>query len=142
MQPSKNQAQAVGEALQSKDLAGKHLGLRLLEIRPGYAQVSITIRPDMVNGHGICHGGVTYTLADTAFAYASNARNEKSVALHCSINYTNPVYVDDQLIATGSEQTLKGRHGIYDVTVTNQNEQIVALFRGQAYRTQENAILF
>ncbi len=134
------QARAVGLFMETHDVAGQHLGLTLQEIRPGYARVSMTVRADMANGHGICHGGVTYTLADTAFAYASNARNEKSVALSCSITYSEAVHIGDELTAIAVERTLKGHNGLYDVTLTNQNEKIMALFRGHAYRTRESVI--
>ncbi len=134
------QAEAVGRHMEAHDLAGRHLGLTLATIRPGCAEVVMTVRPDMVNGHGICHGGVTYTLADTAFAYACNARNEKSLALQCAIHYSAPAHVGDTLQATAQEIQASGKTGVYDVAIRNQHGQTVALFRGTAYNTRSPVI--
>jgi acyl-CoA thioesterase len=133
-------AQEVGARMEAGDLAGKHLGLRLDEIGPGYARVAMSVRADMVNGHGIAHGGITYTLADTAFAYACNSRNEKSMAHQCSVTYTAPVRIGDELSAEALEIHLQGRTGVYDVRITNQTGETVLLFRGQSFRTREPVV--
>jgi acyl-CoA thioesterase len=94
----------------------------------------------MVNGFGICHGGVTFSLADTAFAYACNSRNNKTIALACTINFLAAVKPGDRLIATAQEKSLGGRIGVYDITVVNQDNVLVAEFRGTSYATSDSVI--
>lgn len=120
----------VGRAIYQADLAAQHLGIELLDIRPGYARMTMAVRPEMANGHGIGHGGMTFTLADTAMAYASNSRNGRAVAQSVSVNYLAPTRPGDLLTATAEEVNRTRRTGVYDVTVTNQDGQRVAVFRG------------
>lgn len=127
-------AERVGAAFSERDSASRLLGIGLDEIRPGYARLSMTVRGDMLNGVGICHGGITYTLADTAFAYACNAANEVTVAAGCSITFPAPAKLGDVLTAECREVHKRGRSGVYDVTVTNQDGTVVGLFRGQSAR--------
>jgi acyl-CoA thioesterase len=128
------------ERMMESDAAAKALGIELLEIKTGYARMRMVVRADMVNGFGMCHGGITFSLADTAFAYACNAGNRKTVALACTINFLAPVRVGDELIATAQEKSRGSRTGLYDVTVTDQSEKIVAEFRGTSYSTGESVI--
>jgi acyl-CoA thioesterase len=127
-------AERVAEAMFSRDSASKSLGIQVKEVRPGYARLTLLVRPDMLNGHAICHGGIVFTLADTAFAFACNSRNQSTVASGCSIDFLAPAKAGDELSAEASERALLGRTGVYDVTVTNQENQTIALFRGRSYR--------
>jgi acyl-CoA thioesterase len=125
-------AARVAEAMYAKDHAARHLGIKVKEVGPGYAVLTMKVEPYMVNGHDICHGGMTFALADTAFAYACNARNEATVAAGCLIDYLAPAHQGDVLTATAQETAKGGRQGIYDITVTNQEGVTVATFRGRA----------
>ncbi len=140
--PSEEQslAEAVGRALLAADLAARSAGIALDAIGPGFARISMTVRPDMVNGHGICHGGHIFTLADTAFAYACNARNRRTVAQSCSIEFLAPVRAGERLEAACREQASAGRSAVYDATVSDRTGQTVALFRGLC-RTVGGAIV-
>jgi acyl-CoA thioesterase len=127
-------AQACASAMFSRDRAAQSLGITIDEIREGYARLRMPIRDDMVNGHAIAHGGMIFTLADTAFAYACNSRNVPYVALHVSISFTAPGKLGSTLIAEGQEITLAGRTGLYDIQVHDASGARVALFRGTCYR--------
>ena len=124
-------AERVAAAIGEQATAPRVLGIALDEIRPGYARMSMTITGDMLNGVGIGHGGITYTLADTAFAYACNSYNRPAVALSCTVTYPAAARLGDRLVAECREIHRKGRNGTYDCTVTNQSGDVVALFRGQ-----------
>jgi len=115
-----------------EDRCSAWLGMKLEEVRPGYARVSMTVTGNMVNGHDLCHGGMIFTLADTAFAYACNSHNQRAVAAGCSIEFLAPAHLDDVLTAEGVEVAHVGRSGVYDMTVKNQNGHLVAVFRGKA----------
>lgn len=125
-------AQRVREAMFESDHAARALGMQVTSIAPGRACVTMTVRKDMANGHGICHGGLMFTLADSTFAFACNSRNAPTVAAGCSIEFLKPVQGGDTLTAEGQEQTLSGRHGIYDIRVTNRAGEVVAMFRGKS----------
>ena len=114
------------------DNASKWLGMRIEEVRPGYARLSMTVTPNMVNGHDLCHGGLIFTLADSTFAFACNSHNQRAVAAGASIEFLAPAFLGDVLTAEGVEQALKGRTGVYDMKVTNQKNELVALFRGKS----------
>lgn len=129
---TKRIAEAVARAMYTRDHAARTLGMIIDEVGPGFARLSMTVRDDMVNGHDICHGGITFALADTAFAYACNARNDVAVAASCNITYTAPAKRGDRLVAECVERFHRGRTGVYDVTVTDQDGQVVALFRGNS----------
>ncbi|WP_029009023.1 hydroxyphenylacetyl-CoA thioesterase PaaI [Azospirillum halopraeferens] len=125
-------AEAVGRGMYARDRCAQAHGIALLEIAPGYARMAMTVREDMVNGHDTCHGGMTFTLADTAFAYACNAANETTVAAGCSIVFPNPGRLGDVLTAECREVHRQGRNGVYDCTVTTGDGVVVGLFRGQS----------
>lgn len=127
-------ARACAQAMLARDHASQSLGIALEDARPGWARASLTITQAMVNGHAIAHGGVTFTLADSAFAFACNSRNEPNVALQASISYIGAVRLGDRLVAEAQEQSSKGRTGVYDITVTRGAGELVALFRGVCYR--------
>jgi len=127
-------AKACAARMLERDAASQALGMVLEDARPGWARVSLTITETMVNGHAIAHGGVTFTLADSAFAFACNSRNEPNVALQASISFIGAVQLGDRLVAEAQEQSSKGRTGVYDVRVTRDDDELVALFRGVCYR--------
>ncbi|MBP2232142.1 acyl-CoA thioesterase [Azospirillum agricola] len=133
-------AEAVGRGMYERDHCARAHGIELLAIAPGYARMTMIVRKDMVNGHDIGHGGMTFTLADTAFAYACNAANEATVAAGCSITFPAPAKLGDQLTAECREVHRRGRSGVYDVTVTNQDGAVVGLFRGQSARIKGNVV--
>jgi acyl-CoA thioesterase len=124
-------AERVGEAIRERDNSSRFLGVSLEAIGPGFARMSMSVTEDMLNGVGICHGGFTYKLADDAFAYACNSYGRIAVAQHCTITYSAPARLGDRLTAECREVLRKGRGGTYDVVVTTQTGEVVALFRGQ-----------
>lgn len=127
-------AEAVAAAMWSRDRAAQALGMRIDSVGPGHATLSMPVRSDMVNGHHICHGGLIFTLADTAFAYACNAYNRSTVASACNIDFIAPGKEGDTLRAEAVERSLSGRTGVYDITVRDGAGGIVALFRGKSHR--------
>ncbi|KCB21587.1 phenylacetic acid degradation protein PaaD [Bordetella hinzii CA90 BAL1384] len=127
-------AEAVGAAMYAGDAASQALGMKVVEIAPGHARLTMTVRGDMLNGHKTCHGGFIFALADSAFAFACNSRNVSTVASGCVIDYLAPGYEGDVLTAVAQERSLAGRTGVYDITVTNQEGRNVAVFRGRSYR--------
>ncbi|MGA2548866.1 MAG: hydroxyphenylacetyl-CoA thioesterase PaaI [Burkholderiaceae bacterium] len=133
-------AQQVGARMYSNDAASRMMGMKIEEIRPGYARLSMRVRPDMLNGHAICHGGFIFTLADSSFAFACNSRNQSTVALGCSIDFLAPAAEGDELVAEAQEQSLAGRTGVYDVAVTRTSGGRIALFRGKSYRIRGEVI--
>ena len=131
--PAPREAAAeIARRVMATDLAAQKLGITLDNAAPGSATLSMTVREEMTQGHGTCHGGVTFTLADTAFAVACNSHDEKAVALHCSISYLAPAAVGDRLTATAVERSRRGRSGLYDITVTRQDGTVIAEFRGHS----------
>lgn len=133
-------ARAVADAMFPRDGAAHFLGVELDEIRPGYARTRLSVRREFTNGHGICHGGIIYTLADAAFAYSCNSHNHNTVASGCSIEYLAAAHVGDVLTAVAEERSLTGRTGIYDVEVTDQDSKRIALFRGKSHRIQGEVV--
>ena len=125
-------AEAAAAAMYARDRASFALGMKLLQVGPGLASMQMAIREDMANVHDTCHGGLIFTLADSAFGYACNSHNKNAVAVTCMIEYMRPAYVGDVLTATGREQGLEGRNGVYDIRVENQKGELVALFRGKS----------
>ncbi|MEM1388116.1 MAG: hydroxyphenylacetyl-CoA thioesterase PaaI [Pseudomonadota bacterium] len=126
----KERAEKAAQAMWSTDRASPWVGMAIDAVDAGTATLSLKVAPHHCNGHGICHGGVTFALADSAFAFACNSRNVSSVAQHCTITYTAPAHEGDVLTALAREQHLAGRNGLYDVTVTNQDGVVIAAFRG------------
>jgi acyl-CoA thioesterase len=127
-------ADHVREHMYARDRAAQHLGIQITEMGPGTATLTMAVRPEMLNGFDICHGGYITTLADTAFAYACNSYNELTVASGLTVDFVAPGRGGDVLTAVGKEVSLTGRTGVYDVTVTNQRGELVAVFRGRSYR--------
>ena len=126
-------ARRVGEAMFAADRASREtMGMQLLACEPGRALMRMTVRALHLNGHQICHGGFIFTLADSTFAFACNSRNHNTVAAGCSIEFLRPAHEGDVLTCEGVEQVQSGRHGVYDMRVSNQHGQAVALFRGKS----------
>jgi len=133
-------ARACGEKLWEDDQVRRLLGLEFVEIVPGGATISMEVRRDMLNSHGTCHGGVIFTLADSAFAYACNSRDATTLAQTCSVTFLVAGQLGDVLTAEAREVSRAGRSGVYDVTVTRQDGVVVAEFRGVT-RTVRGAVL-
>jgi acyl-CoA thioesterase len=130
-------ANEVVTHMMQHDLFSQWLGIEVLDAKDGYSKIQMTVRSEMINGFGIVHGGIAFSLSDSAFAFACNNRNNLSVALDTSINFTKPVHVGDVLIAEAKELHNGKSTGLYHITVTNQNNHIVALFKGTCFRTNK-----
>lgn len=125
-------AEACAAQMWADDNASQRLGMSLVGVSPGGAVVTMAITADMTNGHRTCHGGFIFALADSAFAFACNSHNQRTVAQHCSVTYIAPAFEGDVLTATGRQVSRQGRGGIYDISVVNQNGAQVAEFRGHS----------
>ena len=132
--PAAAQALAVrcAETMYGNDAASQALGITIDGVSPGTARARMTVRADMLNGHGICHGGYVFTLADTAFAFACNTYDDVTVAAGADVAFLAPVAADTELVAVATERTRRGRSGLYDVTVTSSADEVVAEFRGRS----------
>lgn len=133
-------ATQVAQYMLKHDRASRHLGIKIESVDEGVAVLSMTVRDDMLNGLDILHGGVTFSLADSAFAFACNSRNRKTVALNCTVNFVAAAKEGDVLTASAREVSLSGRTGIYDVSVKNQKGELIAEFRGTSYGTSSNVV--
>jgi acyl-CoA thioesterase len=142
LSPAEAQALAEGtaEAMWSRDRAAQALGLKIVRVQPGASLLTMVVRSDMVNGHHICHGGMIFSLADTAFAYACNSYNKNTVASACHIDFLAPAREGETLEAEAVEQSASGRTGVYDVTVRISGGKTIALFRGKSYRINGEVI--
>ncbi|MEM7603552.1 MAG: hydroxyphenylacetyl-CoA thioesterase PaaI [Verrucomicrobiota bacterium] len=129
-------AEIIADMMEN-DAYSQWLGITILETGAGYAKIQLTVRPDMLNGHGIAHGGITYSLSDSCFAFASNSRGRKAVSIETSISHVAAVAEGDVLTAESSEDSLNHKIGVYHIKVTNQREETVALFKGMVYRKKE-----
>ncbi len=125
-------ARACADAMWAEDRASTGLGMRLDKVAPGRARLSMIVTNTMVNGHGICHGGFIFTLADSCFAFACNSRGERNVAQHCAITFLRPGRLGETLHAAAVERAQAGRSGIYDVQVTGDDGSVVAELRGHS----------
>jgi len=134
-------ARQVGESMFAVDTATKDtMGMELVSCQPGHAEFRMTVKELHLNGHKICHGGFIFTLADSTFAFACNSYNKAAVAAGCSIEFLKPGQLGDVLTCVGQEQTMSGRHGIYDMKVTNQKGEVIAMFRGKSAQIQGTVI--
>jgi acyl-CoA thioesterase len=141
MNPEKDKlARDVVAHMMEHDLFSQWLGIEVLEINEGYSRVRMTVRKEMVNGFGIVHGGIAFSLADSAFAFACNNRNVLSVALDTSINFIKPVHAGDVLTAEATEIHNGRSTGLYHINIINQKDHEVALFKGLCYRTDKTLI--
>ena len=141
---TQEQAQALAERVAagmfSRDHASQALGMKIASVGPGRAELVMTVRGDMLNGHAICHGGFIFSLADSAFAFACNSYNQTTVASGCAIEFVAPAREGDALTAIARERSVSGRTGVYDIEVRNQRGETVALFRGKSYRIKGHVI--
>lgn len=138
---SSDAAQSLAErsaaSMYANDRASQALGMRVVEVRPGYAKLSMLVRDDMLNGHASCHGGLIFSLADSAFAFSCNSHGGIVVAAAASIDFLAPARGGDELIAEAVERWRSKRNGIYEVTVANQRGDTIALFRGRSHQVRE-----
>jgi acyl-CoA thioesterase len=134
LQDAQALAELAGKTMWDRDPASQALGMKLSEIRPGYALMTMPVRRDMLNGHQTCHGGYIFMLADSAFAFACNSHNHNTVGAGCTIDYVAPGREGEMLVAEAVEQALTGKTGVYDVKVSNQDGRLIALFRGKSHR--------
>jgi acyl-CoA thioesterase len=125
-------AEACARAMWADDRASKGLGMQIERVAPGEAVVSMTVRNDMTNGHGICHGGFIFALADTAFAFAANTYDQRTVAHHCTVTFLRPVREGETLTAHAIERERAGRDGVYETAVRDSRDTVVAEFRGHS----------
>ena len=130
-------AERVGAGMYAEDAASQALGLKIDAMGPGYARLVMQVRADMLNGFKICHGGLIATLADSAFAFACNSHNDLTLAAGITVDFVAPAKEGDVLTAAANEVSLSGRSGIYDVVVTNQNGETVAVLRGRSHRMKD-----
>lgn len=133
-------AERAAAAMYANDQASQALDMVIEQVAPGYARLSMRVREDMLNGHLTCHGGFIFALADSTFAFACNSRNQATVAAGCNIDYLRPGRKGDVLHAEARERTLIGKRGIYDITVTNQSGEVVAVFQGRSHRIRGEVI--
>ena len=127
-------AQSAVASMFSSDRASQNLGIEILDVAPGSVRIAMTVRPEMLNGHGLCHGGVLFTFADSAFAFACNSYGEPMVAAGAAIEFLAPTPGGERLTATASEVTRTARGGIYDVRIANHAGESIAVFRGRSSR--------
>lgn len=127
----------VVEHMMQHDLFSQWLGIKVISVTEGYAKIQMTVRSEMINGFGIVHGGIAFSMADSCFAFACNNRNNLSVALDTSINFTKPVHVGDVLTAESTELHNGQSTGLYHIAIKNQNDHLVALFKGTCFRTKK-----
>jgi acyl-CoA thioesterase len=133
-------ADRVAEAMYTRDVASQGLGIRIVRVGAGHAELCMRVRGDMLNGHLICHGGFIFSLADSAFAFACNSYNLTTVASGCTIEFVAPARENDVLTAVAHERSASGRTGVYDIEVTNQNGIAIAFFRGKSYRIKGHVL--
>ena len=133
-------AERVADGMFSRDRASQGLGIKIAGVGPGHAELVMTVRADMLNGHAICHGGFIFSLADSSFAFACNSYNQTTVASGCVIDFMAPAREGDVLTAVARERSVSGRTGVYDIEVKNQHGETIALFRGKSYRIKGHVI--
>ena len=133
-------ARACAESMYERDVAAQEAGITLDEVKCAYARIKMNVKPEMLNGHQICHGGYLFLLADTAFAYACNSYNRATYAQSCDIDFVQAGKLADELVAVAVERQRGGRTGLYDVTVSRINGEILAYFRGRSYQVKGEVI--
>ena len=134
-------AERVGVGMLADDEASRGLGIKIEAMAPGCARMTMTVRPDMLNGFRICHGGFITLLADSAFAFACNSRNELTVAAGIVVDFVAPAREGDLLTAVARELSLAGRTGVYDVKVTNQRGETIAFLRGRSHKLKDKQVV-
>lgn len=137
---AQKRAEQLVQNMLDRDPFSAWLGVQMLDLKPGHVRLGMTVRDEMLNGFDVCHGGVVFAFADSALAFASNTHGTVTVSIENSISYPAPVRTGDRLTAVARELEVKRRIAFYEVTVTNQNDQRVGLFRGTVYRTSKPSI--
>src|SRR5579864_7893319 len=137
---AQRRAEQAATALFERDRASQALGMRIAAVRPGWARVVMQVRSDMVNGHGVCHGGLVFALGDSAFAFACNSYNDATVGAAATIDFLTAAREGDELTAEASELWRTRRNGLYEIVVTNQRGERIALFRGRSYRVDGQVV--
>lgn len=127
-----NKAQRIAEVIWPEDAASHWLGMKLVEVRPGYARLSMRVTAHMVNAQKVCHGGLIFTLADSSFGYACNTHNQRTLAAGAQIEFLAPAFLHETLMSECCEVVRSGRRGVYDAKVTNEKGETIALFRGKS----------
>ena len=138
--PKDEQARRVVDQMMRDDLFSQWLGIEVIAVKEGYSKIKMTIRKEMINGLGVVHGGIAFSLGDSCFAFACNNRNNLSVALDTAINFTRPVHVGDELVAEAKEIHNGKSTGLYHITITNQRDHVVAFFKGTCFRTGKTLV--
>lgn len=133
-------AQRCAQHMYENDAASQALGIELMQVKSGGAIAVMTVKDFMLNGHKTCHGGQIFSLADSAFAFACNSQNQAAVALSCTIDFIHPAFKDDTLTATAEAMHQGGRSGVYQIKVTNQNQQLIAIFKGNSARIKRSVL--
>ena len=133
---AESKAEHIAQQMMAGDAFSQWLGIEIVEVRDGYAQMKMTVRDEMLNGHGVMHGGISFSLADSAFAFASNSHGQKAVSIETSINHTKAVFSGDVLVATAEKESLSRSVGFYLVRV-KRGDELVGLFKGVVYRRSE-----
>ena len=133
-------AEKAVEKMLKNDAFSKWLGVKLLDLKPGYAEIEMTVRKEMLNGFYILHGGITFAFADSALAFASNSHGRLSVVMQANMSFPAPVVYGDVLTASAHEKNVTNKTGIYDITITKQDGTAVGFFRGTVYRTHKNVL--
>ena len=128
------QPKDIADAMYTNDNFSQWLGIHILEIKHGYSKIQMTVRKEMTNGFDIAHGGISYSFADSAFAFASNSEGQLAVSIETSISHTSSIHINDVLTAVATMENTSHKLAIYNVKVTNQDNIIVALFKGTVYR--------
>ena len=136
----KNKPADVVQHMMKHDLFSQWLGIEVLEVKEGFSRIKMTVRAEMINGFGIVHGGIAFSVADSAFAFACNNRNNLSVALDTAINFLKPVHVGDELTAEAKEIHNGKSTGLYHISISNQRDHVVAIFKGTCFRTGKTLV--
>ena len=137
---SNNPTETVAKEMYARDNLANMLGIRITKTDDGYAEAQMPVRADMLNSFEICHGGIIFALADTAFAYACNSSNKATVAMNCSISYLKPCHEGEILSAIAEERVRDGRNGVYDVTVKRADGHVIAIFQGNSREIRGNSV--
>jgi acyl-CoA thioesterase len=135
---AQQRAQSAVQALLHADAASRLLGIEIIEVAPGRVRIAMTVGEDMLNGHGICHGGFIFAFADSAFAFACNSHGEPMVAAGASIEFLAPTPPGERVTASAVELSRSARHGLYDVTVASASGEVLAQFRGRCSRLRKS----
>lgn len=133
-----DRARKIFDKMYARDWFSQWLGVELIEVGEGSCKLKMKVRQEMLNGFGIAHGGITYSLADSAFAFASNSRGKKSVSIETSINHVKSLKEGDVIFAEANEETITNKTGVYRIIVSKESGEKVAVFKGMVYRTSED----